>query len=65
MEGIGEDNQKARKIGRGISHKFTLGLEHDKIRAQWASNIMSKNMLERFDGADGLRWNLEVEPFVA
>jgi hypothetical protein len=47
MEGIGEDNPKARKIGRGISHKLALRLEHDKIWAQWASSIMLENMLEK------------------
>jgi hypothetical protein len=31
MESIGEDNQKARKIGRGVNYKLALGLEHDKI----------------------------------
>ncbi len=46
MEGIGEDNQKAKNIGYGISHKFTLGLEHDKIQAQWASIIMSEHVGE-------------------
>jgi hypothetical protein len=47
MEKIGEDNQKARKIGQIISQAPALGLEHDKIWAQWASNILSKNMLKR------------------
>jgi hypothetical protein len=30
---IGEDNEKARKIGRVVNQTFTLGLENDKIQA--------------------------------
>jgi hypothetical protein len=47
MENIEEDDQKARKIGWSISHKFTPRLEHDKIWAQWVSNILLENMLEK------------------
>jgi hypothetical protein len=31
VENIGEDNQKAKKIGWGINHKLAPGLEHDEI----------------------------------
>jgi hypothetical protein len=47
MEKNGEDNQKVRKIGQVINQTSTQGLEHDKIWAQWASSIPSKNMLMR------------------
>jgi len=42
-----EDNQKARKTNRTISQMFAPKLEHDKIQAQWASNISLESMLER------------------
>jgi len=45
MEEIGEDNQTVGKISQTIKQMPTQGLEHDKIRAQWASSILSKNML--------------------
>jgi hypothetical protein len=47
MEKTREDNQKARKIGRIVNQMSAFGPEHYKIRTQWASNILSKNMLER------------------
>jgi hypothetical protein len=47
VEKIGEDNQKAEKIGWTINQTLTLRLEHDKIRAQWVSNTWSKNMLKK------------------
>ncbi len=40
-----------------------LGPKHDKIQEEWVSNTMSKNVLERYDGVNILRWNLKVEPF--
>jgi hypothetical protein len=46
MQKIGKDNQKVGKIGRVISQAITIGPEHDKIRAQWALDVLSKNMLE-------------------
>jgi hypothetical protein len=47
MEKIEENNQKARKISRVINQTPTPGLEHDKIQAQWASDIPSKSMLKK------------------
>jgi hypothetical protein len=47
MKKIGEDNQKARKIGQIINQTFTFEPKYDKIRAQWALDIMSKNMLKK------------------
>jgi hypothetical protein len=47
MEKNGEDNQKVEEIDRIISQVPTWGPKHDKIRARWASNIPSKNMLKR------------------
>jgi hypothetical protein len=41
----------------------TPGLEHDKIQAQKASNVLLKSMLKRVWWCK--RSNLEVEPFVA
>jgi len=46
VEKIGQNNQKVRKDGRAISEMFAPWLEHDKIQAQWASGILSKNMLK-------------------
>jgi hypothetical protein len=42
-----ENNQKATKTGRIINQTPTPGQEHDKIQGQWASDILSKSMLER------------------
>jgi hypothetical protein len=47
MEKDGEDNRKARKVGRIINQMPTMKLKHDKIQTQQVSNILSKNMLER------------------
>jgi len=47
MKKIGEFNRKLEKINRTISQTLTPRPEHDKIQAWWASNIPSKNMLER------------------
>jgi hypothetical protein len=47
VEKIGEDNRKVGKINQSISQARTPKLEHDKIQAQWASNIPSKSMLKR------------------
>jgi hypothetical protein len=44
---FGKDNQKVRQIGRTINQAFALGPEHDNVWAQWASDILLKNMLER------------------
>jgi hypothetical protein len=44
---IREDNQKVGKIGQTISQAFTPSPKHDKIQAQWPSNISSKSRLER------------------
>ncbi len=42
-----EDHQKARKTGRVVSQVPTFELEHNKIWAQKALNVLLKNMLER------------------
>ncbi len=47
VEKIGEDNWKAENINQIISQMFAPGTKHDKIQAWWASDILSKNMLER------------------
>jgi hypothetical protein len=47
VEKIGEDNRKVRKIGQTINQAPAPRLEHDKIQARWASNVLLKNMLER------------------
>jgi hypothetical protein len=47
VEKTGEDNQKAKKIGQIINQAPTPEPKHDKIRAQWASNVPLENMLER------------------
>jgi hypothetical protein len=39
--------RKVGKNGQAINQVLALGPEHDKIRARWASNVTSKNMLER------------------
>jgi hypothetical protein len=41
-----EDNQKVEKIGGVVSQAPAFGPGHDKIWAQWALDIVSKNMLE-------------------
>jgi hypothetical protein len=38
----GKNNWKADQV---VSQAPTLGLEHDKIQAQWVSNILPKSML--------------------
>jgi hypothetical protein len=45
VEKIKEVNQKLGKIGQTVSQIVTFGPKHDIIRAQWASNILLKNML--------------------
>jgi hypothetical protein len=45
VEKTKEVGQKLRKISQIVSQTPTLALEHDKIWARWALNIMSKNML--------------------
>jgi hypothetical protein len=47
VQKIREDNQKVRKTSWNVSQMPTLGLEHEKIRARWALDVSSKNMLER------------------
>ncbi len=42
-----ENNRKVVKVGRVISQALTPGLEHDKIRTRWVSNISSESMLEK------------------
>jgi hypothetical protein len=42
MKNHGENNQKANQT---ISQAPALGPKHDKIRAQWVLNILSKSML--------------------
>jgi hypothetical protein len=42
VEKTREDNRKARKTNRVVNQLPTLGLEHDKIQAQWALDILSK-----------------------
>jgi hypothetical protein len=64
MEKDREDNWKAKKVGWTINQMPTMGPEHDKIWTQWVSNIMSKNMLKGYDGANVPRWNFEIKPFV-
>ncbi len=46
VEKDGEDNWKVGKVGWAISQMLTLELKHDKIKKQWVSNTLSKNMLE-------------------
>jgi hypothetical protein len=47
MEKTREINRKPKKIGRAVNETHAPKLEHDKIWAQWALDIMSKSMLER------------------
>jgi hypothetical protein len=47
VEKTREDNQKVVKIGRIINQVLAPSPKHDKIWAQWASNISSKSMLEK------------------
>jgi hypothetical protein len=47
MQNPRENNQNVGKNGRVVSEMITLGLEHDKIWAQWASNVSLEGMLER------------------
>jgi hypothetical protein len=43
----GEYNQKVGKVGRVISQMLTPRPKHDKIRAQWVSNMKLESMLKR------------------
>jgi hypothetical protein len=63
MEKDGEDKWKARKAGWIVNQTPTLGPKHDKIWAQCILDIMSKNMLKGYDGANAPRWNFEIKPF--
>jgi len=47
MEKTMEVSRKPRKIGQTISQTPTFRPKHDKIWAQWASNILSESMLEK------------------
>ncbi len=40
------NNQNVGKIGQVANQAFAFGLEHDKIQAWWALDILSKSMLE-------------------
>jgi len=40
------NNQNVEKIGQVANQAFAFGLEHDKIQARWALDIVSKSMLE-------------------
>jgi hypothetical protein len=54
----GEDNRKVGKVGWPINQMHASMSKHDKIWEQWVLNTMSKNMLERYDGVNVLRWNV-------
>jgi hypothetical protein len=43
----GEKHWKVGKIGHTITQVPALGLKHDKIWTQWASNVPLENMLEK------------------
>jgi len=47
VEKISENNQQARKVGQVVNRALTLGSNHDKIQAQWVSNISLESMLEK------------------
>jgi len=47
VEKIRKNNRKARKANQIENHAPTPRLKHDKIQAPWASDVKSKNMLER------------------
>jgi hypothetical protein len=47
VEKNGKYNQKVGKIGQVVRQMPAFGLKHDKIWAQWVSNIPSEIMLER------------------
>jgi hypothetical protein len=47
VEKTREVNKKPRKIGQIVNQTPAPRLKHDKIWAQWASNIPSKSMLEK------------------
>ncbi len=65
MQKMGENNQKVGKIGQAISQTPIPRPEHDKIWAQWDSDVPMNSMLEKVWYVNVLRWNLEVESFVA
>jgi len=43
----GEVNRKLEKINRIVNQALAPRPKHDRIRAQWALDILSKSMLER------------------
>jgi hypothetical protein len=47
MEKTEEASQTPKKLDRIVSQALALGPKHDRIQAQWASNILLENMLER------------------
>jgi hypothetical protein len=47
MEKIREASRKLGKIGQTINQALALGPEHDRIWAQWASNIPLESILKR------------------
>jgi hypothetical protein len=47
MEKNMEINRKVGKIGWVVNQMPTLGLEHDNIQVQWASNIPLENMSQK------------------
>jgi hypothetical protein len=64
VEKDGQNNWKIGKVGWTISQMPVPRLKHDKIQEWWVSNTLSKSMLETYDGAIFLRWNIKVEPVV-
>jgi hypothetical protein len=64
VEKIGEVNWKLGKIGQIVNQTFAPMPKHDKTWAWWASDIHQRTCWKGYDGANILRWNLEVEPFV-
>jgi hypothetical protein len=47
MQKMGENNQKVGKIGQAISQTPIPRPEHDKIWAQWDSDVPMNSMLEK------------------
>jgi hypothetical protein len=47
VEKTKEVSRKLGEIGWNVNQIFALGLEHDRISAQWVLNIMSENMLKK------------------
>ncbi len=47
MQKTKKNNWNVRKIDWVVSQALALGPEHDKIRAQWALDVLLESMLER------------------